>query len=342
MNTDISFAQSLQHIAGEESLTPSLLYGLSMMTKENLAEFEAVWPKIDSDRRQIIMQQLVDIAEQSFEVDFDPILILGLKDPDSEVQALAIGGLWEDESSVLIPSFIYLFKQGQTSRVRAAAATALGRYIYLGELEEIDDTAVMVVEQALLETIRQPDEDIEVIRRAIEAISYSGREGVEQIIESAYYHEDELMRVSAIFSMGRSYNKKWESIILAELDNINPAIRFEAARACGELELKEAVDKLIELIDIEADTSVLQNAIWSLGQIGGFKAQGVLERLSASPDEAISVVAEDALNELLLFSGMMDDFFDFALPEADLDAQEDKDVLPYGLDEDDYQIFNLN
>ncbi|HEY85747.1 MAG TPA: HEAT repeat domain-containing protein [Chloroflexi bacterium] len=342
MDTDISFAQSLQHITGEESLTSALLYGLSMMNKENLLELESVWPDIDTDRRRVIMQQLVDIAEQSFEVDFDPIFLLALNDPDSETQAIAIGGLWEDESSELIPSFVYLLKQGQTSRVKAAAATALGRYIYLGELEEIDDTALMVVEQALLETIRQPDEDVEVIRRAIEAIAFSSREGIEQIIENAYYHEDERMRVSAVFSMGRSYNPKWESIILTELDNISPAIRFEAVRACGELEVKAAVDKLIELIVREEDSAVLQNAVWALGQIGGFKAQEVLENLTASPDDAISAVAEEALNELLLFSGIMDDFFDFAPPDSDLDTFEDEDDLLYDPGEDDHQIFNLN
>ncbi len=342
MNTDINFAQSLQHIVSDATVSHSLLYGLAMVSKENLAEFELVWPYIDSDRRQVVIQQLVTIAEQSFEVDFTPIFILGLKDLDSEVQALSIEGLWEYESPVLIPAFIHLFKQGQASRVRAAAATALGHYIYLGELEEIDDTAVMAVEQALLETIRQPNEDIEVIRRAIEAISYSGREGIEQIIESAYYHEDDLMRVSAIFSMGRSYNQNWENIILTELNNINPAIRFEAARACGELDLKKAVDPLIELVVTETDSGVQQNAVWSLGQIGGFKAQEVLERLTEATDEAISAVAEDALNELLLFSGKMGNLFDFALPDTDLDAYEDEDDLIYLPDENDHQIFNLN
>lgn len=342
MNTEINFAQSLAHITGEKPLTENMLYGLSMMNKANLLEFETAWPAIDPDRRRIIAQQLVDIAEQSFEVDFSPIFLLALKDPDSEVQAIAIGGLWEDESSDLIPTFVYLLKQGQTSKVKAAAATALGRYIYLGELEEIDDTALMVVEQALLEAIRQPNEDIEVIRRAIEAIAFSSREGIEQIIENAYYHEDERMRVSAVFSMGRSYNSKWKSIILTELDNANPAIRFEAVRACGELELKAAVEQLIELIDIEADSAVLQNAVWALGQIGGFKAQELLEHLTESPDEAISTVAEEALNELLLFSGLMDDFFDFTVPDTDLDAFEDEDDLLYGPEDEGFRTFNLN
>ena len=250
--------------------------------------------------------------------------------------------MWEAESPDLIPSFIYLCKQGQTSRVRSAAATALGRYIYLGELEKIDDTALMVVEQTLLETIRQVDEDVEVIRRAIESIAFSSRTGTEQIIENAYYHEDERMRISAIFSMGRSYNSKWESIVLTELDNANPAIRFEAARACGELEVEAAVGKLIELIAVEADSAVLQNAVWSLGQIGGFKAQETLERLIESPDEAISTVAEEALNELLLFSGLMDDFFDFAVPDTDLDAFEDEDDLLYGPEDEGFRTFNLN
>jgi hypothetical protein len=64
--------------------------------------------------------------------------------------------------------------------------------------------------------------------------------------------------------------------------------------------------------------------------------------LTESPDEAISTVAEEALNELLLFSGLMDDFFDFTVPDTDLDAFEDEDDLLYGPEDDGFRTFNLN
>jgi HEAT repeat protein len=332
-----SFRQSLKHITGDAPLKPSQLYGLSMMGKANLADFEAAWPHIDTSRRQEIMKQLMEITEYSFEVVFDPIFILGLNDSDAEVQTTAIKGLWENESPALVPPLIHLLKEGQTNAVRAAAAIALGQFIYLGELEEMDALAVMLAEQALLETIRRSNEEIEVIRRAIESISYSSQEGVEQIIEDAYYHEDELMQVSAIFAMGRNYNLKWGPIVIAELDNHNPEIRFEAARACGELMLKDAVDWLIRLIEEDPDSEVQQNAIWSLGQIGGQKAQQVLEILTTSTDEAISAAAEEALSELLLMGGDIDDLLNFA---SEFDAQKDDDF--YYDEYDDYEIFNLN
>jgi len=50
----------------------------------------------------------------------------------------------------------------------------------------------------LLETIHQGAEDLEVRRRAVESIAYSSEPAVAQIIENAYYDENEKMQVSAI------------------------------------------------------------------------------------------------------------------------------------------------
>ena len=141
----------------------------------------------------------------------------------------------------------------------------------------------------------------------------------------------DVMQASAIFAMGRNADKYWHDRVIAELDNANIEIRFEAARACGELEATEAVSKLITLIeDDDTDLEVQETAIWALGRIGGSTAREALEKYLYSETEALALAAEEALEELNLFSASFDmfDFGDEELNELD--------------DFDDYPLINPN
>jgi HEAT repeat protein len=131
------------------------------------------------------------------------------------------------------------------------------------------------------------------------------------------------MQISAIFAMGRSGDKRWRNIILSELESSDARLRFEAARAAGELELAEAVQPLIQLIQNDPDSEVQQNAVWSLGQIGGPEAKAMLEQLIDSTDEALQTTAEDALDELILMSGDPEEMFSYTI---DMDDDEDEDI----------------
>jgi len=240
----------------------------------------------------------VELAELSFEVNFDPIFLVAMGDEDSEVRASAVDGLWEYEDQALIGPLVHLLRVDAVPRVRAAAAMALGRFVLLGELEKIDRAPAMLAEEALLETLRDAEEDLEVRRRAVEAIAYSGEAGVRDIIEAAYYDEDEKMQASALFAMGRSADAYWRRLLIKELDNPNPELRFEAARACGELEAQLAVSQLIRMSIDDPDREVQQAAVWALGRIGGRAAREALETLYESDDEVLSQAAADALDEI--------------------------------------------
>jgi HEAT repeat protein len=74
-------------------------------------------------------------------------------------------------------------------------------------------------------------------------------------------------------------------------------MRFEAARACAELEADEAVPRLIELTRDE-DAQVRLSAIEALGRIGGNEAKQALQECRDSADDAMSEAAEDALDEM--------------------------------------------
>ena len=264
-----AFESTLNHIATDEELHLAHLYIFSKMDKASLALFTETWPTINVDRRRSVLTNLVEISEINFEVDFDPVFLIALGDEDAEVRADAINGLWENENPDLIEPFLHLLHTDETAQVRAAAASALGRFLYMSEIEELDPSRVEPIKGALLGTIYQAGEDIDVRRRAVEAIAFLSEPGINEIIESAYYDENEKMRISAIFAMGRNADKLWRPRVVAELDSESSEIRFEAARACGELEVSEAVPKLIELIDEVDDAEVQEMSIWALGRIGG-------------------------------------------------------------------------
>ena len=323
-----SFKDTLQQLATAAKLHTSHLYILSRMDQTSLDIFKDVWPTIGIDRRRTIMQELLEIAEVNFEVDFDPVFLLAMGDPDAQVRATAIKSLWEYEKPSLIRPLIHLLKTDEVVIVREAAASALGKFIYLKELEEIDWNEALLAEEALLEVIYQASEDIDVRRRAIEAIGYSSDSRIPQIIEAAYFDDNEKMQVSAIFAMGRNADARWIPRVISELDNRQTELRFEAARACGELEAKDAVNRLVVLIDEDTDPEVQEMAIWALGRIGGNTAREVLEACLESDNEALALAAEEALDELNLFGD--------SLMLYDFDEDDDSDADWIELLDDDF------
>ncbi|MBI5348394.1 MAG: HEAT repeat domain-containing protein [Chloroflexi bacterium] len=194
---------------------------------------------------------------------------------------------------------------------RVAAATALGQYVYLGEIEEIDESLLHKVEEALL-AVFNGDDDPQVRRHALESIGFSGRQEVIVAIQKGYADPAELFKISALFAMGRSLDHRWNSIVIHELQNMNPRVRFEAARAAGELQLRDAVSVLGELTR-DVDEEVQEIVIWSLGEIGGEDAREILAKLlkHAKGERA------ELIDEALANAELMDDIAEFDLLAAD-------------------------
>lgn len=302
----MNFERFLEVLGASEALLAiSNLYILSGMSKREMEVFRAVWPRLPMERRRAILRALVEIAEASFEADFNGIFRFCLSDEDEEVRAQAIEGLWEDESIFILRSLIGLLRGDPSFLVRARAAAGLGRFVLLAELDELDSELGVEAREVLLCTINNPQEALEVRRRAVEALSFSGEEGVREIIEAAYQDEAQKMRVSAVCAMGRSVDPYWGETLLQELKNSDPEMRYEAARACGELELKEAVPTLTRLIN-DADREVQGAAIWALGRIGGRGARRVLQACCESDDEILAGAAEEALSELEFAEGVFE------------------------------------
>ncbi len=300
----------------DEAPEQTALYHFSNLDAPSAERVREAWKNIDDDLRHHIITMLVKMAEADFSLNFDAVFRIALNDEDAEVRTMAIEGLWEDEDISLAPLLAERLREDPSVTARAAAAMSLGRFILLGELKKILSDTRDLAYETLLVTCRDSGEHLEVRRRALESLAYTGGAPVDDLIRQAYTAPEEKMRISAVFAMGRSADKCWAEHVRQQVFDANPEMRYEAARACGELQLSEAVAELVELVE-DVDIEVQEAALWALGQIGGEKAQKVLERYSQDENEALQSAAIAALNELTFLHGDLGDLFTRLAEEPD-------------------------
>jgi hypothetical protein len=301
------FVALLELLADESRPVHAIdLTHMSDLTRSEVGQFRAVWEGLQPARRLELVAAMVEQAEANIHLNFHAILRSCLTDEDARVRKLAVEGLWEDERTSLVQPLVALLAGDAAFEVRAAAATSLGRFVLLGVLGEIAQEPASRAEEALRTAWYRPGEPVEVRRRALESLAYTNMAGLHDLIGSAYYHDDELMRQSALFAMGRSADPRWTRVVLAELGSPEPPMRFEAAVAAGEMALRSAVPALIRRLD-DGDGNVREAAALALGKIGGPAARRALQGLVGGADERLAEAAEEALDELSFGSSRMDD-----------------------------------
>jgi len=316
-------AELLDKLADDEQPIPtSQLFHISDLAGDPMRLFWATWETLQVEQRRKLARSLAELAEASFEVNYDAIFVRFLDDPDEEVRSTAIDGLWENQEQNLIGPLIAKLRSDPAPRVRASAAQSLGRYVLMGELEELEDTIHNRIVTELLTVLHLADESLQVRRRALESVAYACSAETLEAIEAAYYDDDVEMRLSAVVGMGRSCDKRWTKVAMEELSSEFAAMRYEAAMACGELGLSQAVPALTRMVD-DADREVGGAAIWSLGQIGGAQAKEALLDASEDASGDTAVAIEEALAELVLLEGELEfDLYGLAQGlEGDLDQE---------------------
>jgi hypothetical protein len=299
------------------------------------------WPTLPTARRRKLVEELEEAAADDTLLSYEPIARIGLGDPDPEVRLTSIRMLWGEESPGLEAVLLKMQEDDLDERVRAAATSALGYFVFEGELDEIPVATLKVIEEQLLRTYHGQDTPL-VRRKALEALGFSSRAEVTNLIEVAFASDDDDWMSSALLAMGRSADKRWTRDVLQMLGNENPFIRMEAARAAGELEIKRASAPLIEMLN-DPDDDVRAAVIWSLSQIGGQGVAEALEDWMEDNDDAEEVILiEDALDNLSFNEGIGSfDLFDFdedelgEMIEFAPDEDEELDVFDDFEDEDD-------
>ncbi len=292
-------------------LHPKYLYRLSDLVFDELKAFKKAWNEIPLWRKRALLEDLEELFNADYLLSFEEICRFALTDADSQVRFTALRSLREYEVPDLVPQLIEIIRRDDDHELRALAATVLGKYIYLGEIEEIPAKILREVEECLL--LATSNHEPEMVRqRAVESLGYSSRKDVITLIQAAFDSPKDTWVGSAILAMGRSCDQRWSQQVLEMLDHPLPEIRFEAVRAAGELEIQAAKPILLELLD-QDDGVIRMAAVWSLSQIGGQGISEIFENMldELENDEEIEII-ENAIDNLVFNQslGELDDDFD--------------------------------
>lgn len=323
-----SVEQMLFHIDNIEDsgiLPANVVYGLSDLSGAALDEFTIGWAHVEAEKRLRTVRMLADLCETNYDLGYNGIAYLGFEDELAEIRAKSVDLVWYDTSERLFHRLMELAEDG-TPEVRAAAIGSLGRFIYEAELDEFDTNLAEKARDLAVERYYDYLEDVQVRRRALEAASHSTNPAINDMINEAYESPDSDLRVSAVFAMGATCDTdRWRDYVLQELDSEYPEIRFEAARAAGELTLEDAVPQLIALAN-EGDYEIKVQAIISLGDIATNEAKrglnAIAERASIENDNELLEIVEEAIESAAFMSEMILPMFDF---DEDFDEDYDDD-----------------
>ena len=328
MAETLSFQSVLDHLLDSKKDIPhNHLQFYSDLDPKSLRLFMDIWSSVKPERKLLLLSELLKNLDSDNIANYEEIGRALLKDADADVRAAAIGLLAESNDPKLASTLINIFLTDTELAPRMEAATLLGEFVLLAELEELDEELKARIEDALMTVIRSEDNPA-LRKRALESLGYSARDEMPNIIETAFQRADPTWVASALRAMGRSHDNRWDDDVVSKLLDEDPRIRFAAAEAAGELNIEAAAPIMLQMLeDEEEDDDVVSATIWSLSQIGGEDARiYIVNLIENTEDEDLVAFLEDAL-ENLDFHEEMDKFDLLSLDEDDLEDLEEVEEL---------------
>lgn len=279
----------------------TVIYGLSDLSNLELDRLASVWAGLPAAYKHRVLKQLVETSEAVFELDFSAFAQICLTDESSLVRSAAIELLWSDESIATMRQLLDLARSDRSHEVRAQAFSGLGRFVLLGEYGDIPADDAREAQELALNAVKDTHAPIEVRCRALEALANSSHPEAAALIRDAYENGNHLLKVSAIYAMGRTCDKIWRETVLEELVSSDNQIVYESVQACGALQLQESV-RLIEDLISGDDREIQLMAIWALGEIGGKRAFEILCDLEETVEDRDLLAAVEDASDAASFS----------------------------------------
>ena len=197
--------------------------------------------------------------------------------------------------------------------LRARAAISLGPVLEECDMEGFDEddpmSAPPISEGMFHEiqaTLRRVHDDAsagkELRRRALEAAVRAEDDWHAEAVRAAYASDDPEWKLTGVFGM--QYVKGFDEEILKSLKSVDPEIRFEAVRAAGNRELRDAWPEIEALLSPDnPDRDLLMAAIEASVYVNPEEASDLLAELETSEDEEISQTAIAAMEMCGVMSG---------------------------------------
>jgi HEAT repeat protein len=321
---EIPFSTVLTALTNPDQGFPSrYLPRFSDLGPDDLRALLQTWPRVPLMRKRALLKNLNERFEEDTLLSYEALGAALLQDEDGEVRTLALKLMEETIDARLIPNLVKMIQEAPEPESRARAATVLGQFVRMGEMDELPAGKREVVEETLLKAAH--DNHSSIARAALEALGYSSRPELDDLIITAFNHPDPLWQATALFAAGRSADNRWQEQVLTGLISEDIPVRLVAVQSAGELELKAARKILLEMLEDETDDDIFQAVIWSLSQIGGEDVRTYLEALlaEAEDDDQIEYI-EDAITNLS-FTEDMEQFDLLAVDPDDELLDDDKE-----------------
>ena len=284
---------------------PHFLHFFSDMSIDDLDKIKSIWSEVNGDRKYNLLRNLESLIEANTLVSCDEIGYFALQDDDPRIRSQAIPLLWECNDIKLISLFMNFLQNDSDFEVNSSAAAALGKFVLLGELEEIPEEPAKMVQDLLINEYLKTEND-STKQRILESLGYSSNEKVNQFISCALKKDNKKWHLSALFAISRSANNLWEKVVVEKLSDLDPDIQIEAIKAAGELEIESAKEQIIEFMkNSTPDEELHMQALCALSKIGGSDIKELFEDLiEESEDDEKTDILEMAMDNLDLTNGM--------------------------------------
>jgi HEAT repeat protein len=335
---NLNFNQVIDALLDDDADFPVLfMMSLSDILPTNLAMLKKAWVLISPARKAFLMENIEVIHESEITSNFEDIAELALEDANSAVRISGLRLFWDYENSRLIKKIIDMMENDPDVGVRSQAASTLGKYMYLAEIEMIGIEYQHIIDKALIKVLRSNENEL-VRQKALEAFGYSSNPQVSELIHIAYNSGDYNWIFSSLEAMGRSADEKYTSLVLPMLAHPDLRIQREAIFAAGELEIASARKLLLRLaFELEQDEDLWVEAISALSKIGGEGVSEAFQKLlqNASTDEEEDFINE-AIENLNLTNDMAIGFDLMGLKEPQEETFREINLEDQEFDIDDY------
>ena len=294
-----AFAEALDKVRKHrgEWASEANICQLTHPSPEDLEAFRKTWFDLDDNTRYQVAARLTDLAEQDSALAFEELFQVLLDDDLAAVRVFAIARLSDIIDMSLARRMLWLVKNDADAGVRAEAATALGAYLFASDGEsEREQSFRREVEDVLLEIVNTDAEDMQVRQRALESYGYASDPFADDVLREAYESDEDDLRASAVFAMGRRADEAWLPIVHRELRSEPEVMRLAAIYAAGVIGSSSSIPHLLRVIGEDANDDVRAAAVYALADIDSPEAVRILEDLLESDDITIVNAADEALD----------------------------------------------
>ena len=282
----------------------------SDISRKDLSVIEKKWADIPEENKISLLSELNVLMQKDSLILCDDLGKFAIKDPNPVVRVKAIDLLSECGEASLAETLISMHQNDANLDVQIASVKALGRFLLLGELDEISNDLFSRILESLLEQYQTGISDT-LDQEILISIGYANKEIVSEKIRNAFKRDDPGWKYAAITAMGRSEDPNWEPEIFSSLKNDDSKILTAAVKSAGELNLSRAFPILMELLESEeGDAELDHELIFALAKVGGAEARSLIEV------ELENAETEEEIEDIQAALDIID--FEDQLPHLDL------------------------